>query len=233
MQHPYGKAYSAFSQSCPQVWQTYTEHQFVQQIADGSLATSAFYHYLVQDYLYLIQYAKAWALGVSKAESTEEMRFCASAVHTLVDVELELHIELCATQGMDKNQILNTDEDLELIAYTRYLLAEGYNGNLLDLLAIVAPCTFGYGEIGRQLSQRQTALNNPYQKWIDTYCGQDYQDFCKQTGELIDNACVQRLGENFTHTPIWQSLCHKYRIASQLEIAFWQMGLRGKFHHYA
>lgn len=230
MSDAYGKTYELFCQSCPDAWKTYTEHEFVKQLADGSLPKESFFHYLVQDYLYLIQYAKAWALGVVKADSPEEMSFCSTAVDTLVNVELKLHIELCEREGINKESIIQSKEDLEMIAYTRYLLAEGHNGNLLDLLAGVAPCTFGYGDVGRKLSQLPKVANNPYQQWIDTYSGEDYQNFCIATGEMLDKAIISRLGETFWQAPIWQNLCKTYTTATELEISFWQMGLRGKMY---
>jgi hypothetical protein len=36
-------------------------------MADGSLAEAAFRHYLVQDYLFLIEFARAYALSVYKS----------------------------------------------------------------------------------------------------------------------------------------------------------------------
>src|SRR5438067_401497 len=40
-------------------WRAYTGHPFTNALADGSLAEVAFRHYLVQDYLFLIEYAGA------------------------------------------------------------------------------------------------------------------------------------------------------------------------------
>jgi thiaminase (transcriptional activator TenA) len=47
-------------------WRAYTEHPFTNGLADGSLAEAAFRHYLVQDYLFLIEFARAYALCVAK-----------------------------------------------------------------------------------------------------------------------------------------------------------------------
>jgi thiaminase/transcriptional activator TenA len=48
-------------------WRVYTEHPFTNGMADGLLAEAAFRHYLVQDYLFLIEFARAYALAVYKA----------------------------------------------------------------------------------------------------------------------------------------------------------------------
>ena len=38
-------------------WRVYTEHPFTNAMADGMLVEAAFRHYLVQDYLFLIEFA--------------------------------------------------------------------------------------------------------------------------------------------------------------------------------
>ena len=45
-------------------WRAYTEHPFANALADGTLAEAAFRTYLVQDYLFLIEFARAYALAV-------------------------------------------------------------------------------------------------------------------------------------------------------------------------
>ena len=46
-------------------WRAYTEHAFTNGMADGSLPEAGFRHYLVQDYLFLIEFARAYALSFS------------------------------------------------------------------------------------------------------------------------------------------------------------------------
>src|SRR6266480_780898 len=55
-------------------WRAYTEHPFTNALADGSLAEAAFRHYLVQDYLFLIEFARAYALSVYKSPKLADMR---------------------------------------------------------------------------------------------------------------------------------------------------------------
>ncbi|HAL58508.1 MAG TPA: thiaminase II, partial [Sarcina sp.] len=59
------------------LWDAYLEHPFVQGIADGTLDREKFRFYMIQDYLYLIEYAKVFALGVAKAKDLESMRLFA------------------------------------------------------------------------------------------------------------------------------------------------------------
>jgi thiaminase (transcriptional activator TenA) len=64
-----------------------------------------------------------------------------------------------------------TPEAAENLAYTRYVLEAGYSGDFLDLMAALAPCVLGYGEIGARLAAE--AGETPYRGWIDTYAGRN------------------------------------------------------------
>ena len=65
------------------IWNRYLTHPFVLGISDGSLDKEKFKHYMIQDYLYLIDYAKVFALGVAKAQDTETMRLFAEYLHNI------------------------------------------------------------------------------------------------------------------------------------------------------
>ena len=77
-------------------WRAYTEHPFTVGLADGSLPEAAFRHYLVQDYLFLIEFARAYALAVYKSPQLSDMREAASGLSAILDVEMNLHVKLCA-----------------------------------------------------------------------------------------------------------------------------------------
>lgn len=50
-------------------WQRYVGHDFVRQIGAGTLPQAAFRTYLVQDYLFLIQFARVYALATYKSRT--------------------------------------------------------------------------------------------------------------------------------------------------------------------
>ncbi|NDA18608.1 MAG: hypothetical protein EBZ11_04105 [Alphaproteobacteria bacterium] len=77
----YGTSFGAWRKASGAAWQDYVCHEFVTQLGDGSLPRPAFLHYLVQDYLFLIHFSRAWALAVTKADEVAEMRTCAATVN--------------------------------------------------------------------------------------------------------------------------------------------------------
>ena len=55
-------------------WESYVAHEFVAGLGRGTLPAESFRHYLLQDYLFLIHYARAWALACCKAGTLDDMR---------------------------------------------------------------------------------------------------------------------------------------------------------------
>ncbi|MEM9138572.1 MAG: thiaminase II [Pseudomonadota bacterium] len=220
----YGAVFQAWRDASPD-WDGYTQHAFVEGLRDGSLPRSAFLHYLVQDYVFLVHFSRAWALGVVKAETQEEMQTCAGTVDALVNHEMRLHVGTCAEEGISEDQLFHAAEEAENLAYTRYVLEAGYSGDYLDLMAALMPCVMGYGEIGARLGADNGETQ--YQPWIDTYSGADYQSMCTAVGAMVDAAVDRRLGSDFRSSPRWASLSAKFATATKLEVGFWGMGMRG------
>ena len=116
----YGATFPLWRQASGEVWRDYTRHAFVTGLGDGTLPREAFLGYLVQDYLFLVHFARAWALAVTKADTIDEMRLCAATVHALIDEEMRLHVVTCAEAGIDEDMLARAEEKTANIAYTRY-----------------------------------------------------------------------------------------------------------------
>lgn len=219
----YGRCFTAWREACAGTWHDYTHHRFVEGLRDGTLPRAGFLNYLVQDYRFLIHFSRAWALGVVKAATLEEMRACSATVHALVEGEMALHLRICAAEGIGAAALEAAEEAPENLAYTRYVLEAGYSGDFLDLLAALAPCVLGYGEIGLRLA-RDAAPDTPYRDWIDTYAGDEFQATCREVGALIDAAVTRRLGDAPESLPRWAELSARFATATRLEVAFWGLG---------
>ncbi len=203
-------------------WSAYVSHEFVEKLGAGSLPEASFRHYLVQDYLFLIQFARAYALGVYKSPTVDDMRTSLEGVKAILDIELDLHIEMCAGWGMNKAMIEASEEDRPTMAYTRFVLETGMAGDLLDLQVALAPCVIGYAEIGANLEKRYGGdlAANPYRRWIEEYAGYLYQALAKDFGDWMD-----RTAEIYLTEARYPRLAKIFRKASILEADFWQMGL--------
>lgn len=225
MSPDYGKTFGTWRAGAADPWRAYTRHAFVEGLKDGTLPRAAFLHYLVQDYVFLVHFSRAWSLAVVKAETLEEMKVCAGTVDALVNHEMALHVQTCAEEGIDEATLFNASEAVENLAYTRYVMDAGLQGDFLDMMAALAPCVMGYGEIGARLTVEK-AEDTPYAEWIATYAGAEYQEVCRSVGALIDSAVDRRLGDLAT-APGAARLQARFTKATELEVGFWQMGLNG------
>ena len=217
----YGAAFSKWRGQCPDIWASYTRHPFVTGFGDGTLPRAAFLTYLQQDYVFLIHFSRAWALAVVKADNLVEMKMASAMVHALINEEMQLHISLCAAEGISTTALEATAELPQNLAYTRYVLEAGYSGDFLDLMAALAPCVFGYGEIG--LNLQATKPSPTYKSWIDTYSGDAYQTLCHDLGAMIDKAVQNRLGADYNGLGRWQTLSKHFAMATALERDFWDV----------
>lgn len=208
--------------ACDQDWRAYTQHDFVCQMGEGTLPKAAFQTYLVQDYLFLIQFARAHALAVYKSTNLKDMRAAAAGVSAILDVEMELHVKLCAEWGLSRKDLENTPEAPQTIAYTRFVLEAGHAGDVLDLNVALAPCMVGYAEIADWLVQTYGApeQSHPYHAWISEYSGSGYQDIARETLTTLEKQAEELVTE--ARLPRLKTL---FAQATRLEADFWQMGL--------
>ncbi|MBX9989311.1 TenA family protein [Phreatobacter oligotrophus] len=202
-------------------WRSYVDHDFVRRLGAGTLPEAAFRTYLVQDYLFLIQFARAYALASYKSRTLADIRAAQSGLAAIL-AETDLHVRLCGRWGLTAAEIEAAPEHQATVAYTRFVLDCGAAGDLLDLHVALAPCVVGYAEIGRALvAQDPAALDaNPYGEWIQEYASEGYQEVAAAARRHLDDLAARSMTERrFTE------LAALFAKASRLEADFWQMGL--------
>jgi len=202
-------------------WQSYVEHAFVRQLGEGTLPLEAFRAYLVQDYLFLIQFSRAWALAAYKSRTLPEIRAAQAGLAGILN-ETELHVRLCGRWGLSPETLHTVAEHQATVAYTRFVLDCGAAGDLLDLHVALAPCVIGYAEIGRALAPNgvEALGNHPYREWIGEYAGHAFQQLALGSRKLLDDLAERSMTERR-----FKELTLLFGKASRLEAEFWQMGL--------
>ncbi|KAF9877898.1 thiamine biosynthesis protein (thi-4) [Colletotrichum karsti] len=200
------------------VWRTFVYHPFVMAMGDGTLPLESFKGYLIQDYLYLIHFARANALASYKAKSIADISAGATIVSHITR-EMSLHIDYCKGFGITVPEIEATEEKQACTAYTRYVLDVGQSEDWIALQMALAPCLLGYGAVAKQLhgDVKTKRDDNTYWKWIENYVADDYVQAVKTGSELIERhavlqspSSIERLIKIFIH-------------ATKMEIGFWEM----------
>ncbi|MDX5364282.1 MAG: thiaminase II [Pseudazoarcus pumilus] len=206
---------------CLDEWQAYCQHEFVRGLGSGNLPEAAFRHYLKQDYLFLLHFARAFALAAYKSRDLSDLRRGAEGLKAILDVELDLHIAYCREWGISEAQLATLPEARATMAYTRYVLDAGSRGDLLDLHVALAPCMLGYAEIATWLEAQPFTRTdgNPYAAWIAMYAGEEFRQAARAEQDWLD-ARLAGIDERR-----FEELVTIFSEATRLEADFWQMGL--------
>ncbi|KAI0127810.1 thiamine biosynthesis protein-like protein (Thi-4) [Xylariales sp. AK1849] len=200
------------------VWHRFVNHPFVLGLGNGDLPLLSFKGYLVQDYLYLIHFARANGLASYKAKSMEDIAAGAKIV-THIHTEMSLHLDYCASFGISKAEIEATDEHMACTAYTRYVLDIGQSEDWLGLQVALAPCLLGYGAIAEMLHHdpRTKTEGNTYWKWILNYVADDYTQAVGTGRSLMERHAVLQSPSRI------EELVKIFIHATKMEIGFWEM----------
>jgi thiaminase (transcriptional activator TenA) len=162
-------------------------HPFVTGLTDGTLPADAFARYVVQDALYLREYARALALCGARAGEVETLRmFCLHAAEA-VEAERDLHSRLMGELGIDASTVAGTEPSPTCRGYTGFLLSACALGDRHEAFAAVLPCYWIYWEVGRSLAERGSP-DPRYAAWIDVYGGDDFAEAARAAIAACDAA---------------------------------------------
>jgi thiaminase/transcriptional activator TenA len=194
-------------------------HPFITGLTDGTLPAESFAFFVVQDALYLREYAKALAVVGSHAPSPEALRMFAGHAADAVAAELELHATLLADLGISAEEAKRAEPAPTNLAYTSYLLSTARGGSYAAGVGAVLPCYWIYWEIGKEL-RRQGSPDPRYQRWIDTYGAAEYGEV---VSAVIAEADLVAQALSGAERALMRG---HFRTTSRYEWMFWDMGYR-------
>ncbi len=202
------------------IWEEYISHPFVNQLCEQSLKQECFLFYLKQDYLYLLQFAKAAARLAINARDAKEIRFALKIAELVLEGEIELHQSFLSQHQFDLRTLSTQEESLTNIAYSRYLLSIGDRGDFVEMLTALSSCVIGYAIIGKKaLENLKNLENHLYKEWILCYSSEDFQAFAREYESLINSLAEEVNEEKF------KRLSEIFGSTTRLEKAFWQHAL--------
>ena len=136
----------SLKQRAAKVWEDGYQHPFVQELGRGTLDREKFKFYLLQDYLYLLQYAKVFATAAIKADTEEVMTRFTKIQYFILANEMDLHRDYMAEFGINPADVADVKASLYNRTYTANMLAIGHTGGLAEILATVFPCAWTYSD---------------------------------------------------------------------------------------
>lgn len=200
------------------IWAGYLTQPFVYELGKGTLAPEKFRFYMIQDYRYLLEYVRVFALGVVKAEEESLQRMFADMVQDTLGGEMQVHRAYMARLGITDAEIAQTKSTPANRAYTDYMLREAYAGGVPEILVAVLSCAWSYQMIGLHYQAIPGAAAHPlYGEWIAGYSSADYCAGTQRLLDLVDAHCAGLDAERKAH------LIEIFVKCSQYEADFWDM----------
>lgn len=169
------------------IWNAYLEHPFVKGLGDGTLNQEKFKHWLKQDYVYLIEYSRLFALGSAKAEDLETMTTFAELLHGTLHMEMALHRQYAAKFKITSEELEATYPASTTTAYTSYMLNVSQRGGIENVVASVLACAWSYNFIGKELAKLPGALEHDfYGDWVSMYSSEEFTKLANDCIELMN-----------------------------------------------
>jgi len=190
-------------------------------MSDGTLPGAAFRVYMVQDYLFLIEYSRVLALATAKATSLDEMGHLANLVDATVTVEMQLHRDFAARVGISAAELEGAQMLPECHAYTCHLLAVAWAEPVEVIAASLLPCQLGYAEITASLAAKGTPSLAEHAEWVAAYTADEYVRLASWLGERVDGLAEQ------AGPRLLARMEDVYRASLRLEHGFWDMAFGG------
>ncbi len=194
-------------------------HPFVRGIGDGTLPMDRFRHFITQDYVYLVDFARCLALAAAKAPDLPTMSWFARAVDYILNTEMDLHRSYCAGFDITEAELDATRHAPTTYSYTSYLLRVAHQGTFGELVAALIPCIWGYWQVGKRLADQGEPENAPgYAEWIRMYAAPGQQAVAEESREICDRVAATAGSAEIA------AMKEAYITCTRYEQAFWEMG---------
>ena len=197
------------------IWKAQKAHPFVVELAEGTLNRGAFEHWVRQDYRYLQDYARLFALAGTKARDESTMTDLLGVSHTVLETEMDLHRSFAADYGISAAELEATQKAPTCVAYTNFLLRTAYEGSLAEIAAALYPCMQGYLDVGDHMAELADETHQ-YTPFIELYTGEEFREEVQWCREFVDRCWADSPGEH-------EAMEQAFRTSAKLEYRFWEM----------
>lgn len=199
------------------IWHAQHDHPFVRGIGEGTLDLERFKFWVRQDYLFLIEYCRLFALGAARAPDLPTLTRLADLLQATAQTEMDLHRSYAAEFGISAAELEGEEMAPTTRAYTDFLLRTAALGDFAELAAALLPCMWGFSEVGRKLAEGPRPADARYSAWIDGYASGEFAQLAGWCRQLVDE-----LGGS-APPGVRERMREAFLTSSRYELAFWEM----------
>lgn len=202
------------------IWRAIDNHPFLQELYAGTLPMDRFTYFILQDYLYLLDFAQVLCLGGAKSPDLKTLEIFTRHALLAVEVERSFHATFGRSLGFSQRQLDAAPKAPITEAYTRHLQAVARGGNLGEIVAAVLPCYWIYGEVGKRLYKNRPRSPKIYRQWIETYASEEYWRPVREQVRLMNHLGAIAKSEEK------KLMGAHFLLSSRYEFLFWDQAYR-------
>lgn len=194
------------------VYASIIQMPFIEELANGRLPAEKFQFYMAQDSMYLEHFGRTLAMIGAKALNINDALSYIRFAENAIVVEEALHVSFFKDFGLtDKGSIQPACHH-----YVNFLKSTAAFEPVEVAMAATLPCFWIYKQVGDHIYQNQNIVSNPYQRWIETYGGQEFAAAVNLAINICDNAAAKSTAD------IREKMTRAFITSSQLEYNFWK-----------
>lgn len=169
------------------LWEKVVTHQFVTEMADGSLDRNIFDIYFDQDYLFLRDWAILLSLATAKAPDFDAARELVGFLHLGLGGEEGLFQEAFRERGLSHEEVKDLQYLPTTLHYSGYLRVQAYEGTFTEVIATLLAMEWPYLDWAQHAEQAgKKPGDRYYQTWIDLHTSPGMSGFVSWLRSVVD-----------------------------------------------
>ena len=197
-------------------------HPMVERLGAGTLDEEPFRRWVRQDYVYLVEYSRLFALAAARAPDLQRLGRFADLLASTVNTEMDLHRSYAADFGIDGTELAATEPSPTTRAYTDFLVRTAAVDGFGETVAALLPCIWGFHETGVRLAERGRPDDERYAAWIDMYAGEEFGELTDWCLSLMDDVAA---GVDEERRDRYRE---RFLTSARYEYRFWDAAWRGE-----
>ena len=206
-------------ESVKDLWDQAANKLFVTEMAMGVLEEQRYRYYMIQDYLYLLEYIDILGSIYECSDDPELKEFISFVIEQTKKEIMQVHIPNMREMGITDEEISACPESREIADYVNYMRTQVRNEGVLAGLTAQLQCSWVYAYIGMQMMKQypDDISSSPYRSWFEAYTCDDYISANQKWIDILDEKTKGVEGEEA------RKLCRIFRTCAEYENSFWDM----------
>ncbi|MBQ8952134.1 MAG: hypothetical protein IJ065_13435 [Eubacterium sp.] len=198
-------------------WKEASEKNFLTEMAMGNMDKAKFCNYMLQDYLYLLDYIDILK-DMKKTGVNEKLGLFLDDI--ICDTENEtyrVHVPAMKNLGISENEIEKGEKAAVISDYVGYMKKVLSEEGILAGLTAMLQCSWNYAYIAEVIFEKykKELETSEYKFWFDAYNCKEYTDSNRLWIDALDN---EASGIDRDET---EKLCEIFITCSKYENSLW------------